>query len=80
MVEDPAANHPHQTVPGGTYGKFVFIKSANSITYTREVQKISSVFSFIGGMGSAVSAVLFFVRMYTSFAFEISIALSIFDP
>ena len=80
MVLDPVVNHPHQTVEGGNYAKFIFAKSSNSITYTREVQKISSVFSFIGGMISAVSAVLFFIRAYTSFSFEISIALSIFDP
>lgn len=34
----------------------------------------------MGGMIGAVSAVLFIINIYTSFSFEISIALQIFKP
>jgi predicted membrane protein len=55
-------------------------KSANSLVYNRSVQKISSVFSFMGGMIGAVSAVLFIIKIYTRLSFEISIAFEIFRP
>lgn len=55
-------------------------KSTNSYVYKREVQKISSVFSFMGGMIGAVSAVLFIIKLYTNFSFEISIAHELFEP
>jgi len=54
-------------------------KSTNSFVYKREVQKISSVFSFMGGMIGAVSAVLFIIKLYTNFSFEISIAHELFE-
>ena len=54
-------------------------KSTNSFVYKREVQKISSVFSFMGGMIGAVSAVLFIIKLYTNFSFEISIAQELFE-
>lgn len=75
-----AINHPFQTSIDGTYLTFSIVKSSNSIVYNRQVQKISSVFSFMGGMIGAVSAVLFIIKVYTSVAFEISIALEIFRP
>ncbi len=56
-------------------------KSSNSVTYNREVQKISTVLSFIGGMISAVSALLFIIKAYNSQAFEMEIASELFkDP
>jgi predicted membrane protein len=39
------------------------------------VQKISNVFSFMGGLIGALMAGLFIVHAYTSFAYEISIAI-----
>lgn len=80
IVESLAINHPFQTNINGSYITFTLAKSSNSIVYNREVQKISSVFSFMGGMIGAVSAVLFVIKVYTSVAFEISIALEIFQP
>jgi hypothetical protein len=38
------------------------------------------VFSFIGGMIGAISAVLFIIKVYNNVAFEFSIAFSIFKP
>ena len=56
-------------------------KSSNSIKYNRHVQKISAVFSFVGGMVSAVSAILFVIKSYNSQAFQIEIASALFtDP
>lgn len=49
-----------------SYVIFWLVKSANSLVYTREVQKISSVFSFIGGTISAISALLFIVKIYNN--------------
>jgi hypothetical protein len=42
------------------------------------VHKISTVLSFIGGMISAVSAILFVIKAYNSQAFEIEIASALF--
>jgi len=44
-------------------------KSGNSLVYTREVQKLSSVFSFMGGTIGAISALLFIIKIYTSLSF-----------
>ena len=46
-----------------------FAKSTSSLTYEREVQKISSVFSFIGGLIGAFSAALFVIKLYTDTSF-----------
>lgn len=73
-------NHPFQTSIDGAYAILCLAKSQNSIIYKREVQKLSAVFSFIGGMIGAVSAVLFILKIYTGLAFEFSIALEIFSP
>lgn len=79
IIEDKIINHPYTTFLG-TYSCYLIVKSSTSYRYDREVQKISSVFSFIGGLISAISAALFVFKMYNSFAFEITIALSIFKP
>lgn len=64
-----------------TYAFIRINKSSNSIKYNRHVQKISTVFSFIGGMISAVSAILFIIKAYNGQAFEIEIASALFtDP
>lgn len=49
------------------------------MVYTRNVRKISNVLSFIGGIISALLAVLFIMNSYTTFAFEVSIASEIFS-
>jgi len=41
------------------YLTFSVVKSTKSLVYNREVQKISSVFSFIGGLIGAIMAVMF---------------------
>jgi len=69
LAEDLAVNHPFQTNINGTYAAFSIAKSSNSIVYTREVQKLSAVFSFMGGMIGAVSAVLFVIKIYTSLSY-----------
>lgn len=78
MVEDLAVNHNFQTNINGTFVTFYLAKSSNSIIYTREVQKASAVFSFIGGMIGAISAVFFIVKVYTNVAFEFSISFELF--
>jgi len=42
------------------------------------VQKISSVFSFMGGLIGAVMALMFIVQAYTGFSYEIALGLDIF--
>jgi predicted membrane protein len=71
-------NHHFQTHINGTYVTFNLAKSPNSIIYTREVQKVSTVFSFIGGMIGAISAVLFVIKIYNNLAFEFSISSELF--
>jgi len=75
MVENLAVNHPFQTNKQGVFVTINLVKSSNSIVYNRQVQKVSSVLSFMGGMIGAISALLFVIKMYTSLSFEISIAL-----
>lgn len=41
----------------------------------RQVHKISAIFSFIGGLIGALMAGLFIINSYTSFAYEISVAI-----
>lgn len=62
-----------------SYVYFSIIKSSQTFNYNREVQKISSVFSYIGGIIGAILTALFIMNNYTSFAFEVSIASEIFE-
>lgn len=62
-----------------SYVYFDFKKSSSSLTYTRNVKKISNVLSFIGGIISAILATLFIMNSYTAFAFEVSIASEMFS-
>ena len=47
---------------------FYVEKSTDSHHYKRTVQKISEVFSFVGGIIGAGTAVLFFLNYYTDFS------------
>jgi predicted membrane protein len=71
MTNSPPTSHPYTitTSNKASYVFFVIAKSSNSFIYTRQVQKISTVFSFIGGLIGALMAGLFFINSYTSFAF-----------
>lgn len=51
------------------YGLISIVKSATSIEVRREVQKISSVLSYIGGFYGALIATLFVIKAYTDNAF-----------
>ena len=62
------------------YASLYLVKSATIYSYERIVQKISAVFSFIGGLISAVSAVLFILKVYNNLAYEVSLAICIFRP
>jgi hypothetical protein len=55
------------------------IKGPRSLSYKRQVQKISTVFSFMGGLIGAVLAVMFIFNAYTSYSLELSIASGIFS-
>ena len=46
--------------------------------YVRQVQKIFVVFSFMGGLIGAIMASLFIINTYTSFAYEIALAIDVF--
>ena len=61
-----------------SYVYFSLTKSSQKYEYTRSVQKISTVFSFIGGIIGALLTALFIMNSYTSFAFEVSLATEIF--
>lgn len=51
------------------YAFISIVKSATSIEVRREVQKISSVLSYIGGFYGALIATLFIIKAYTDSAF-----------
>ena len=70
--------HPYQYSTGMPYLGFYVTKSSDSYTYNRVVQKVSEVFSFVGGIIGACSAVLFFLHNYTDFSLEVMIASSVF--
>ena len=57
------------------YGYFNILKDYSSQYYERSVQKIFVVFSFMGGLIGAIMACLFVINTYTSFAFELALAL-----
>jgi hypothetical protein len=79
IVEQKGVNHPYSNSDQTALASVYLAKSANSLKYKREVQKISAVFSYIGGLVGAVTAVLFFVNIYTDSSLEISIGLSLFQ-
>ncbi len=57
------------------YGQFCILKDYSNQYYERSVQKIFVVFSFMGGLIGAIMACLFIINTYTSFAFELALAL-----
>ena len=71
--------HPYSTFTGA-YAYYFIVKSNKVYTYDRQVQKISTVFSFIGGLVGALSAALFIFKVYNDLAFEVTMALCMFKP
>lgn len=61
-----------------SYATFYIMKDPTNLSYNRAVQKIFVVFSFMGGLIGAVMAGLFIIDTYTSFAFELALAIDIF--
>ena len=68
LIEDRMITHPYTTFRS-TYACYYLVKSPTSYSYIRSVQKISTVFSFIGGLISAISAALFILKIYNNLAF-----------
>jgi len=73
-------DHPFQVNNNSIFAFFKLVKSSQSVTYNRSVQKLSSVLSYMGGMIGAISALLFILKWYTSLSYEISIAIDIIKP
>ena len=59
--------------------RLVVRKSGRSLIYNREVLKISTVISYIGGLVGAVAALLFIVKSYTDTSLKMNVSLEIFD-
>ena len=59
--------------------RLVVRKSGRSLIYNREVLKISTVISYMGGLVGAVAALLFIVKSYTDTSMELNVSLDIFD-
>jgi hypothetical protein len=78
-VEERAITQPYKFTSSSSYAGIYLAKSANSLLYTREVQKISAVFSYIGGLVGAVTALLFIVKSYTDSSLEVTLGISLFD-
>jgi hypothetical protein len=61
--------YPYKIDNGTSLGIFYVMKDGAHLLYTRQVQKIFVVFSFMGGLIGAIMAALFIINSYTSFAF-----------
>ena len=61
------------------YAAVYLAKSDNSLVYNRQVQKISTVISYIGGLVGAVTALLFLIKSYTDNSLEVTIGLNLFQ-
>ena len=51
------------------YATIQITKSTDKYTYNRTVQKLSSIFSYIGGVISSLLTAFFIMNAYTSFSF-----------
>jgi hypothetical protein len=63
-VEQKAINHPYTVTANVPTVSVYLAKSENSLMYNRQVQKISAVFSYIGGLVGAITAFLFLIKIY----------------
>lgn len=79
IVENKAINHAFSVTPMTPYASIYMAKSVNLLSYTRIVQKMSAVFSYIGGLVGAITAVLFLIKTYTDSSLEIMIGISLFN-
>ena len=70
--------YPYKVTPSQAFARFYLAKDQASITYTRAVQKVSAVLSFIGGIIGAVLGLLIILNAYTSFSFELAVAYQVF--
>jgi predicted membrane protein len=70
--------YPYRIDNGTSLGVFYVMKDGATSIYTRQVQKIFVVFSFMGGLIGAIMAGMFIVNSYTSFSYEIALAIHVF--
>ena len=61
--------------PGNYIGILNLQKSTRSVSYEREVLKLSTVISYIGGMIGAIAALLFAVKFYTDSSLQMAISI-----
>lgn len=81
IVEERVVNQQY-SIPSDREKQLVSLflaKSENSLQFTRQVQKISAVISYIGGLVGAITAVLFLIKTYTDASLEVAIGLSLFE-
>lgn len=67
--------YPFTVNSNTSFATFFVMKDPSQTTYQRAVEKIFVVFSFMGGLIGAVMAGLFIINSYTSFAYELALAL-----
>lgn len=70
--------YPFSVKEGTSFANFYLMKDPTDEYYTRQVQKIFVVLSFMGGLIGAIMAGLFIIHSYTTFAYEISLATEVF--
>jgi ABC-type phosphate transport system permease subunit len=58
---------------------FTFFKSSNSFNYSRSFQKIADCISYIGGLFGAITALLFFIKIYCQYSFEMGVGAALFS-
>lgn len=79
IVEKMSITHPYAVMNKESFAWIYLAKSDNSLKYNRQVQKISAVFSYIGGLIGAITAILFLIKAYTDTSLEVAIGLSLFQ-
>jgi hypothetical protein len=68
------------TAPDALYGTFFLFKSPISRSITRSFQKIDEILSYIGGLFGTIAICLFFIGVYNSYSFEITMGGYLFKP
>lgn len=67
--------YPFTVGNGTSFASFYIMKDPADTLLDRQVEKIFVICSFMGGLIGAVMATLFMMNSYTSFAYELALAL-----
>ena len=75
----PQQSYMYRHKSTDSYVKLVIAKSPTSYVYDREVQKFTTLFSYIGGFLSACTTALFFFKFFVEESYEIELVTKFFS-